>query len=88
MRPGLGRSSCIFHDLRGTAVTLLAQAGCTTEEIASITGHTLSHAAAILDKYLARTRGLAEAAIAKFENDPRTKFANRLQTTAGLQTLR
>ncbi|MBV5270805.1 MAG: tyrosine-type recombinase/integrase, partial [Afipia sp.] len=29
-----------FHDLRGTAVTRLAIAGCTEAEIATITGHT------------------------------------------------
>ena len=34
----------------------------------------------ILEKYLARTRHLAEAAIFAFENSPRTEFANRLQT--------
>jgi hypothetical protein len=34
----------------------------------------------ILDKYLARRRPLAEAAILKLENATRTKFANRLQT--------
>ena len=30
-----------FHDLRGTAVTRLAIAGCTEAEIATITGHSL-----------------------------------------------
>ncbi len=68
-----------FHDLRGTAVTMLAEAGCTAPEIASITGHTLAHVTTILDKYLARTRPLAEAAIGKFERS-KNKFANRLQT--------
>lgn len=56
-----------FHDLRGTAVTMLAEAGCTVPEIAAITGHTLAHAAAILEKYLARTSRLADAAILKLE---------------------
>jgi integrase len=28
-----------FHDLRGTAVTRLALAGCTVPQIAAITGH-------------------------------------------------
>jgi hypothetical protein len=36
----------------------------------------------ILERYLARTRGLAEQAIFNFENSPRTKFANQLQTVA------
>jgi hypothetical protein len=45
-----------FHDLRGTDVTMLAEAGCTVPEIASVTGHGQKHAHAILDKYLAPTR--------------------------------
>jgi len=69
-----------FNDLRGTAVTMLAEAGCTVPEIASITGHSLKHVTSILERYLARTRSLADAAIEKFENAKRTKFANRLQT--------
>jgi hypothetical protein len=28
-----------FHDLRGTAVTMLAEARCTTPQIAPINGH-------------------------------------------------
>jgi integrase len=69
-----------FHDLRGTAVTLLSEAGCTPQQIATITGHSLKTVYRILERYLARTRGLAEQAIFNFENSPRTKFANRLQT--------
>jgi hypothetical protein len=30
-----------FHDIRGTTITMLAEAGCTLPEIVSITGHTL-----------------------------------------------
>lgn len=56
-----------FHDLRGTAVTMLSEAGCTTQEIASITGHSLPGVARILDVYLARTRTLSERAITKLE---------------------
>ena len=66
-----------FHDLRGTTVTMLAEAGCTVPEIASITGHSLRTAQRILDKYLARTGKLAANAIAKFENDMETNSANR-----------
>jgi integrase len=69
-----------FHDLRGTAVTMLAEAGCTTPQIAAITGHSLKSVTAILDKYLARTRVLAGEAVTLFENAKSTKFANRLQT--------
>lgn len=71
-----------FHDLRGTAVTMLAEAGCTTPQIAAITGHSLKTVTTILERYLARTRVLAHEAIALFENAGSTKFANRLQTNA------
>jgi integrase len=66
-----------FHDIRGTTVTLLAQAGCSIPEIVSITGHSLRRAQEILDKYLARTSKLAANAIAKFENVLETDFAKR-----------
>jgi integrase len=71
-----------FHDLRGTAVTMLAEAGCTTPQIAAITGHNLKSVSSILERYLARTRVLASEAIARFENASSTNFANRLQTRA------
>jgi len=71
-----------FHDLRGTAITMLSEAGNTPQQIAPITGHSLKTINVILDKYLARTCGLADQAIINFENSPRTKFANRLQTGA------
>ncbi len=63
-----------FHDLRGTAVTMLAEAGATVPEIAAVTGHSLAHVQRILDVYLARTRALADAAIFKLE-----RHARRLQ---------
>lgn len=69
-----------FNDLRGTAVTLLSVAGATVPQIASITGHTLESVTRILERYLARTRALSEAAIIAFENAEGTRFANRLQT--------
>ena len=56
-----------FHDLRGTAITMLAEAGCTVPEIAAVTGHTLKHVTHILETYLARTRQLADAAIFKLD---------------------
>jgi integrase len=71
-----------FNDLRGTAVTMLAEAGATVPQIASITGHTLDSVTRILERYLARTRALSEAAIYAFENAEGTRFANRLQTRA------
>ncbi len=69
-----------FHDLRGTAVTMLAEAGCSVPEIASITGHTMKSVHGILERYLARTKALAGSAIEKFENASSTIFANQLQT--------
>src|SRR5262249_2643187 len=69
-----------FHDTRGTAITMLAEAGATVPEIAAITGHSYRTITSILEKYLPRTKHLAEMAIAKLENSERTDFANRLQT--------
>ena len=69
-----------FNDLRGTAVTMLSEAGNTIQQVASVTGHSLKTVTSILEKYLARTRGLSDAAIMNFENSPRTNFANQLQT--------
>jgi integrase len=57
-----------FHDLRGTAVTRLAVAGCTEAEIATITGHSLRSVRAILDThYLSRDPALGDSAITKLE---------------------
>ena len=56
-----------FHDLRGTAVTLLAEAGATVPEIAAITGHRLEYVGRILETYLARTATLSGSAIAKLD---------------------
>lgn len=64
----LGIVGITFHDLRGTAITRLAIAGCTVPEIASLTGHSLKDVEAILDAhYLSRDRGMAESAIVKLE---------------------
>ena len=65
-----------FNDLRGTAVTMLAEAGCTIPEIASITGHSLRSATRILEVYLSRTKALATAAIVKLNEHSRNKIAN------------
>ncbi|WP_245578908.1 tyrosine-type recombinase/integrase [Cucumibacter marinus] len=66
-----------FHDLRGTAVTMLFQAGCNLGEIVAVTGHSLRRAQEILDKYLARTSTMADSAMAKYENVLETDFAKR-----------
>lgn len=63
-----GVSGVTYHDLRGTAVTRLALAGCTAPEIATITGHSLRDVGSILDShYLNRDPRLAETAIRKLE---------------------
>lgn len=62
-----------FHDLRGTAVTRLALAGCTEAEIATITGHSLRSVRALLDThYLSRDPALGESAIRKLEQGTKT----------------
>lgn len=73
-----------FHDLRGTTVTMLFQAGCNLGEIVAITGHSLRRAQEILDKYLARTSTMANNAIAKLENVLETDFAKRPAKWEGL----
>jgi integrase len=74
-----GIEGLTFHDLRGTAVTRLAAAGCTVPEIATITGHSLKTVEAMLDRhYLSRDVGMAESAIAKLEkHQAGTRAVNR-----------
>ncbi len=55
-----------FHDLRGTAITRMALAGCTVPEIAAVTGHSLKDVEAILDMhYLGGRAELAASAMKK-----------------------
>lgn len=54
-----------FMHLRHTAITELANAGATIEEIASISGHTLGSVTQILERYLIRTSHLAQNATDK-----------------------
>lgn len=64
--PGLKGKT--FHDLRGTAITRLAEARCTTPEIAAVTGHDERYVNDILKAhYLAPTVKMAENAIDKLE---------------------
>lgn len=53
-----------WHDLRGTCITRLAEAGCTDAEVASISGHRLG-GGSMLGDYTARTRQLAAGAYRK-----------------------
>ena len=52
-----------FRDFRDTAVTRLADAGCTVAQIAAITGHSLESVTKILRHYLAATPEQADAAM-------------------------
>ena len=54
-----------FQDLRDTAVTRLALAGCTLPEIAAITGHDLESITRIIKHYLVLQPAMADAAIGK-----------------------
>lgn len=63
-----------FHDNRGTAATLLAEAGATAPEIAEAMTWTVDKAQRIIDSYLARRGVLAANAIQKLE-DYRDKTA-------------
>lgn len=53
------------QDLRDTAVTWLALAGCELPEIASITGHSLKTVQDVLKHYMGMHPGMARSAIAK-----------------------
>ncbi|MCF1478170.1 tyrosine-type recombinase/integrase [Agrobacterium vitis] len=53
------------QDLRDTAVTWLAMAGCTIPEICAITGHSFQTANEVMKHYLALNEELADSAMAK-----------------------
>jgi integrase len=63
-----GLNGLTFHGLRHTAAERLAEAGCTDQEIAAVTGH---RSAAMVRHYTrqANKRKLARAAIAKLEKN-------------------
>ena len=44
---------------------MLSEAGCTPQEIATITGWTVQSVNRILEKYLVRTRALAQSTVIK-----------------------
>jgi integrase len=62
-----GISGLTFHDLRGTAIVRLAEAGCEVPEISAISGHSLATAQTMLDTYWTPTKKQAEQAIRKLE---------------------
>ena len=67
-----------FHDLRGTAVTRLALAGCNEAEITTFTGHSLKDLATNFDAHhLSRDVRLEESALSKREaHEAGTKIPN------------
>ena len=75
-----------FHDLRGTSVTRPSEAGCTPQEIARFTGHSLRDVAAILDRYLARTDKLASTALAKLERGQKVNADCKLAANRSRQS--
>jgi integrase len=56
----------VFHGLRKTAAVIMAEAGCTTEQIKAITGHRTDSMAAYYARQ-ANQKVLAKAAIKKVE---------------------
>lgn len=56
-----------FHDLRGTTCTMLADAGATPSEIASILGWTVKTVIEMLERYQAMTATQSDSAVAKLE---------------------
>jgi integrase len=70
-----------FHDNRGTAATLLAEAGATVPEIAEILVWSVEKTQRIVDTYLARRGVLAASGIAKLE-DHRDKLASQTAANA------
>lgn len=56
-----------LRDVRRTAATTLAEAGCTVPQIAAITGHSIEKCQRILDTYVVRTKATSRAAIERLE---------------------
>ena len=56
----------VFHGLRKTAAVILAEAGCTTEQIKAVTGHRTDSMAAYYARQ-ANQKILAKAAMEKVE---------------------
>lgn len=56
-----------MRDFRRTSVVLMAEAGCSIPQIASITGHTIASVHKIIEAYWVATKPQAEAAIKLWE---------------------
>jgi len=76
VRANLRQTGKRFHDLRGTAITCMADMGCTESQIAAISGHSLEHVGKVLKFYLSRTAVQAANAVAKIDGS----WMGRLET--------
>jgi integrase len=70
-----------FHDLRGTTITLLSEAGRNEQQIATITGHSLKTVHQILERYLPTRRDLLNRQLKTL----RTLREQNLQTSCKLR---
>lgn len=75
---GLKIKNVTFHDLRGTFITERKREGSTAEQIAGVTGHSISEVNAVLERhYLADDQQASDAVIIRMErNTKRTKRVN------------
>lgn len=67
VRAALGEQHRQRRDLRRTGIVRMAEAGVTTPQIASISGHKIDHCQEIIDTYLPRRTEVAIAAMAAWE---------------------
>ncbi|MBY5465233.1 tyrosine-type recombinase/integrase [Rhizobium leguminosarum] len=68
----LGIEGVTYHDLRGTFITDRRREGSTTEQIASITGHSIAEVGRVLEKhYLATDQQTSDAVILRMERTSR-----------------
>ncbi|KAA3504338.1 integrase [Rhizobium rhizogenes] len=78
-----GITDLTFHDLRGTATTRMALAGCTVPEIAAVTGHSLKDVETILDMhYLGGRAELAANAMRKMIQGERVPASVHIETSS------
>lgn len=75
----LGIEGVTFHDLRRTFITERKREGSTAEQIAGVTGHSISEINTVLERhYLADDQQASDAVILRMErNGRRTKSVNR-----------
>jgi len=75
----LGIDGVTFHDLRGTFITERKREGSTAEQIAGVTGHSISEINTVLERhYLADDQQASDAVILRMEkNTSRTTIRKR-----------